>query len=63
MRFVAECAKAFMGAAVAGLGSLAAVLVGDAGFGDVTDGQWVTVALAALVAFAAVWGIPNRPPA
>lgn len=63
MRIVAECAKAFMAAAIAGLGSLATVLVGDSSFSDVTDGQWVTVVLAALVAFGAVWGIPNRPPA
>lgn len=63
MVFMAQTAKAFMAAALAGLGSLAAILVGDAGFGDVTAGQWVTVVLAALVAFAGVYGIPNRPPA
>jgi hypothetical protein len=53
--------KAIVGAVIAGLSALATVLVGDAGFGDVTDGQWVAVVLAALVAFAGVWATPNTP--
>ena len=52
-------AKAIYAFVVAGLGSLAAVLVGDVSFGDVTDGQWVTVVLAALVAGGGVFGIKN----
>lgn len=54
-------AKAIYSAAIAGLGSLAAVLVGPATFTSVTDGQWVTIALAALLAGGGVYGITNRP--
>lgn len=54
-----QFAKAIYATVIAGLGSLAAILVGDVGFGDVTSGQWVTVALAALVAGGGVYGIRN----
>jgi hypothetical protein len=63
MSKLAEIAKALLASAIAGLGSLAAVLVGDASLGDVTDGQWATIVLATLVALGGVWGIPNKPPA
>lgn len=56
-------AKAIYAFVVTGLGALAAVLVGDVGIGDLSDGQWVTVVLAALVAGGGVFGIPNRPSA
>lgn len=55
-----QFAKALYATAIAGLGSLAAVLVGDSDFGDVTSGQWVTIVLAALVAGGGVYGITNR---
>lgn len=55
-------AKAIYAFVVAGLGAIATVLVNDASVGDLTDGQWVTVALAALVAGGGVFGIPNRTP-
>jgi hypothetical protein len=51
--------KAIVAAAMAALSSLAVVLVGDTGFGDLTDGQWVTVLLATIAAGAAVYGVPN----
>ena len=54
-------AKALYAAVVAGLGALAAVLVGDVGIDDLTSGQWVTVVLAALVAGGGVAGIANKP--
>jgi hypothetical protein len=57
---VGKIAKALYAGAVAGLGSLAAVLVGDVGFGDVSAGQWVTVILAGLVAGGGVFGIRNQ---
>lgn len=60
---VGTIAKAVYATVVAGLGSLAAILVGSVGFGDVTAGQWVTVALAALVAGGGVYGIRNTPAA
>lgn len=45
-----QFAKAIYATVVAGLGALAAVLVGDIGIDDLTAGQWVTIVLAALVA-------------
>ncbi len=59
---MAVYAKAIYAAVVAGLGALAAVLVGDVGLGDLSDGQWVTVVLAALVAGGGVAGIKNAEP-
>lgn len=59
---MAVYAKAIYAAIVAGLGALAAVLVGDVGLGDLSDGQWVTVVLAALVAGGGVAGIKNAEP-
>ncbi len=54
--------KALYAAAAAGLASLATILVGThATFSQVTDGQWVTVAIAVLGAGAVVWGVPNTP--
>jgi hypothetical protein len=47
---------------VAGLGALAAVLVGDLGLGDLSDGQWVVIGLSALVAGGGVFGISNKQP-
>ena len=52
-------AKAFLAAVIAALGSLATVLVGDMGLGDLTTGQWMTIAFGALVAFGGVYGIRN----
>ena len=48
-----------LAALIAALGSLATVLVGDMGLGDLTTGQWVTLAFAALVAFGGVYGVRN----
>ena len=47
-------AKAFVGAAVAGLGSLQIALDGG-----ITAQEWVGVAIATLVALGAVWAVPN----
>ena len=51
--------KALYATAVAALGSLGTALVGDATFGDLTDGQWVAVVLVGLVAGGGVYGISN----
>lgn len=56
---VAKYAKAFYGAAVASLSAIAAVLVDNASISDLTDGQWVTVVLAGLIAFGGIAGIKN----
>lgn len=52
-------AKALLAALIAGLGALGAVLVDNKSVGDVTDGQWVAIVLATLVALGAVYRIPN----
>jgi hypothetical protein len=58
---VSQFAKAIYATVVAGLGALATPLVADTGIGDLTAGQWVTVALAALIAGGGVYGIRNAP--
>lgn len=55
-----KAAKAIYATAVAALGSLVTVLVGDADFGDLTDGQWVSVVLVGLVAGGGVYGLSNK---
>ena len=59
--FVPTALKALYAAVVAALSGLVTVLVGDVGFTDVSAGQWVTIALAALVSFGGVYGLTNRP--
>lgn len=59
---IAQVAKAVYATLIAGLGSLATVMVGDVGFGEVTDGQWVSVVVVGLVAGGGVFGISNAPP-
>lgn len=61
MEYVKYGAKAVVAALIAGLGSLVTVMVGDVGFGDVTDGQWVSTVLTGLIAGAAVFGVTNGP--
>ena len=56
------CAKAVYAALVAFLSGLVTVLVGDAGLDDLTAGQWVTIALAVVIAFGGTYGIANKPP-
>lgn len=50
-------AKALVGAAIAGLGSLATALVDN----GVTIVEWVGVITVTLAALYAVWRIPNTP--
>ena len=52
---VAKVGKAVVGALVAGLGALTTALSD----GSVTASEWVTVALATVVAAGGVWGVPN----
>lgn len=60
MNAVAPYLKAFVAAVIAGLGALATALVDDKSLGDVSDGQWVAVVLAFVVALSAVFAVPNR---
>jgi hypothetical protein len=57
--FISKAAKAILAAVIAALASLATVMVGHTGFGDLTAGQWVTIALAVTVAFGGVYGVKN----
>jgi hypothetical protein len=50
-------AKAITAALVAGLGALGTALIDNA----VAPVEWVGIVLAALVALAGVWAVPNRP--
>ena len=59
MSKIAPYLKAVIAALVAGFGALGAVLVDDKSIGDVTDGQWVTIVLAVLVALGAVFAVRN----
>jgi len=59
MNKFAPYAKAVLAAIVAGLSALSAYLVNNTGFGDITAGQWIQVALAFVIALAAVFAVPN----
>lgn len=60
MTFIGTALKAFYAALAAALSGLVTVLVGDVGFTDLSAGQWVTIALAALIAFGGTYGLSNR---
>ena len=65
MKNLGQFGKAAFAFLVAFLGALAVVMVGDVGFSDISDGQWVGAALAGLIAAGGVYGIPyvSRKPA
>ena len=60
-KFVPQSLKAIFAAVTAVLSGLAAVLVGNASISDVTTAQWVTIALAGVISFGAVFGVTNAP--
>lgn len=60
MNTLLSIAKAIVGAVVAALGTLSGLLVNDTSIGDITAGQWVTVAIAFFVALGAIWVVPNK---
>ena len=53
--------KAAFSGVLAFAGSLVIVMVGSVGFGDITDGQWVSAVLAGLISAGGVYGIPYVP--
>jgi hypothetical protein len=57
-----QAAKAIYSALVAGLTAVGGYLVNDTSFADITAGQWVFVALAALTAGGGVYAITNAVP-
>ena len=62
MKNIAPYAKAVVAALIAGLSMLSGFLVNDTSLGDITSGQWVSVAIAFLVALGAVFAVPNQIP-
>ena len=60
MTFIGTALKAFFAAVIAFLTGLSTSLSADSGFGDITDQQWIFVAIGTLVAFGGVYGISNR---
>lgn len=56
MIWIQSVAKAIAAAATA-FGGAYAVALED----GVTNGEWVTIAVATIVAAVAVWAVPNRP--
>ena len=62
MVLVKASLKAILAALIAALSVLAGFLVNNTSLGDITAGQWVAVALAALIALGAVWSVPNIRP-
>lgn len=55
---LAQFGKAAFAALMAFGGSLVVVMVGDVGFADISDGQWLAAALAGLGSAGGVYGIP-----
>jgi len=62
LMYIAQAVKAIYAGVVAGLGALAALLVNDTAIGAITAGQWVTVALATLIAGGGVYRLRNKLP-
>lgn len=58
---LAQFSKAAFATVVGFLGALVTVMVGDVGFADVTDGQWVAAVFTGLIAGGGVYGIPYVP--
>jgi hypothetical protein len=59
IHWIKTIAKAIAAGATA-FGAAFAVAAND---GFITSGEWVTIAVATLVAIAAVWAVPNADPA
>ncbi|MGH7791486.1 MAG: hypothetical protein ACREOB_04145 [Thermodesulfobacteriota bacterium] len=57
-----EYIKAIYGAILAFLSSIATVMVGDVTFGAISQGQWLTAAIAGLVTGGGIFGVANKTP-
>ncbi len=53
--------KAIAAVSIVVLAALAAVIVGDMTFADVTTAQWIVIASAALAEFVAIIGLQRQP--
>ena len=61
MEFVKQAAKAFIGAAITLVGSLALIVTGDETLADITQAELLVVIGEVLAVFAGVWYLPNKP--
>lgn len=61
MQYAKYVAKAIYAGVVAALGGLAVIVVGDTALVDVTTAQWITVALATIIAVGGTFGLSNGP--
>ncbi len=60
IEYLGTILRAIFAALVAFLTGLSTSLSADSGFGDITDQQWVFIAIGTLVAFGGVYGITNQ---
>jgi hypothetical protein len=58
---IAKFGKAAFSGVLTFLGSIAVVMVANTGFGDLTDGQWVSAVVLGLASAGGVYGIPYTP--
>jgi hypothetical protein len=59
---IGTVAKAIYSGLIAGLSALGGYLTNNTSLGQITAGQWVFVALAALISAGGVYGISNAAP-
>ncbi len=59
--YLRYAAKAVFAGTTTALGSVAVLLIGDTTLSAVTQGQWVTILLATVVAVGGVFGLSNAP--
>ncbi len=52
--------KAIAGGLAAGIFTLAGVITGSEGFGDVTINEWLLVGLSILASYGIVYKVPNK---
>lgn len=62
VKFFGTMARAILAGAIAFGTGLTAVLGEKATIGGLTQGQWATICVGAVVAFGAVWGVTNAKP-
>jgi hypothetical protein len=59
LKYIGQALRAIYAFLIAFIGSLVTVLVGDTGFSDISDGQWLSAVLFGLFAFGGVYGLSN----
>jgi hypothetical protein len=62
VKFLGTMARAILAGAIAFGTGLTAVLGEQTTIGGLTQGQWATICVGAVIAFGAVWGVTNAKP-